>query len=97
ARLGKRMRHHGFAGLAEYCEYLRTQGDEAEFTLMVDALTTNFTNFLRENDHFKFMLEQALPLATQAGDKHFAVWSAASSSGEEPYTMAFYLSEQRPP
>ena len=33
ARLGKRMRHHGFADLAEYCEFLRSRGDENEFTL----------------------------------------------------------------
>jgi chemotaxis protein methyltransferase CheR len=88
ARLGKRMRHYGFAELGDYCDYVRSQGKGEEFTLMVDALTTNFTNFLRENDHFNFMVQQALP-----GHRKFHVWSAASSSGEEPYTIAFYLSE----
>ncbi len=96
ARLGKRMRHHGFADLAEYCEFLRTRADEDEFTWVVDALTTNFTNFLREEDHFKFMVETALPSIVARGQKSFNVWSAASSSGEEPYTIAMYLAEHFP-
>ena len=97
ARLGKRMRHHGLETLADYCDFLRTQADEDEFTLVVDALTTNFTNFLREEDHFQFMVQQALPLVLHKGQRRFQVWSAACSSGEEPYTMAMYLAEHFPP
>jgi len=97
ARLGKRMRKHGSAGLAEYCDFLRTRADEEEITRVIDALTTNFTNFLREEDHFKFLVEQALPSVLPKGKKKFRVWSAASSSGEEPYTIGFYLSEYYPP
>ena len=96
ARLGRRVRQHGFADLAEYCVFLRTRADEAEFTKVLDELTTNFTNFLREPDHFKFLVEHALP-SLPAGGKKFRVWSAASSSGEEPYTIALYLSEHYPP
>ena len=97
ARLGKRVRHHGFSGLTEYCDFLQTRADAAEFTLVVDALTTNFTNFLREEDHFKFMVEHALPATLLRAQKKFKVWSAASSSGEEPYSIGFYLSEHFPP
>jgi len=97
ARLGKRMRKHGFAGLAEYCEFLRADGDEEEITRVIDALTTNFTNFLREEEHFKFLVEHALPSALPKGRKKFRIWSAASSSGEEAYTIGFYLSEYYPP
>jgi chemotaxis protein methyltransferase CheR len=96
ARLGKRMRHHGFQTLAEYCDFLRHGAGEDEFTLVVDALTTNFTSFLREVDHFEAMVQEALP-ATLDGRKRFAVWSAACSSGEEPYSIAFYLFEHFPP
>jgi chemotaxis protein methyltransferase CheR len=96
ARLGKRMRFHGFSALTEYCEYLRDSGDEDEITRAVDALTTNFTNFLRESEHFEFMVTQALP-SLPASQKRFSVWSAACSSGEEPYSIAFYLFEQFPP
>ena len=94
ARLGKRIRHHGFSGLAEYCAFLRSGADEDELTKVVDALTTNFTSFLREEDHFKFLVQTALPPASK--EKRFRVWSAACSSGEEPYTLAFYLMEHFP-
>ena len=96
ARLGKRMRHHGFTELSEYCDFLRTRADEDEFTLVVDSLTTNFTNFMREEGHFKFLIEHALPSLLPPGKKKFRVWSAASSSGEEPYTIAMYLAEHFP-
>jgi chemotaxis protein methyltransferase CheR len=97
ARLGKRMRKHGFAGIAEYCDFLRAGGDEEEITRVIEALTTNFTNFLREEDHFNFLVQQALPSALSEGRKQFHIWSAASSSGEEPYTIGFYLAEHYPP
>src|SRR3989442_62371 len=45
ARLGKRMRHHGLETLAQYCDYLRRGCDEGELTHLVDALTTNYTQF----------------------------------------------------
>lgn len=96
ARLGKRMRHLGFSELSEYCAFLQTRADDQEFTLVVDALTTNFTNFLREEDHFKFLVEDALPAIVPRAGKKLNVWSAASSSGEEPYTIAFYLAEHYP-
>jgi chemotaxis protein methyltransferase CheR len=97
ARLNKRIRHLGFSGLAEYCDFLRTRADDGELTKVVDALTTNFTNFLREPDHFKFLVGEALPALLPPGEKKFRVWSAASSSGEEPYTICFYLSEHYAP
>jgi chemotaxis protein methyltransferase CheR len=97
ARLGKRVRHHGFSGLPEYCNFLRHGADQAEFTRVVDALTTNFTNFLREEDHFKYLVADALPSLLPEGQRNFHVWSAASSSGEEPFTIAFYLAEHFPP
>ncbi len=96
ARLGKRMRHHGHATLATYCNFLRTHADEDEFTMVVDSLTTNFTNFLREEDHFQFMVQDGLPTVLAPGQRRIHVWSAASSSGEEPYSMAMYLAEHFP-
>lgn len=96
ARLGKRIRSLGFDGLPAYCNYLRASDCEREFTFVVDALTTNFTNFLREESHFKFLVDQALPNLLANGRKKFRVWSAACASGEEPYSIAFYLLERYP-
>ncbi len=93
ARLGKHLRHHGFEDLAEYCRFLQTEADEDEFTRVVDALTTNFTFFMREPDHFRFLVETAFQEALVRGETAFRVWSAACSSGEEPYTIAFFLAD----
>ena len=97
SRLGKRMRHHGMDNLVEYCDFLRSGANEDEFTLVVDALTTNFTNFLREDDHFQFMVRPGPSAVLPKNQRRFHVWSAASSSGEEPYTIAMYLAEHFPP
>lgn len=93
ARLGKHVRKHGFADLAEYCHFLKTTAGEDEFTEVTDALTTNFTHFLREKDHFDFLVGTALPLLLSHGAKECRIWCAASSSGEEPYSIAMYLCE----
>jgi chemotaxis protein methyltransferase CheR len=97
ARLGKRLRHYGLANLGEYCDLLRSNADDSEIAQAVDALTTNFTHFLREEDHFKFLVTQALPLTCEAGQKRFRIWSAACATGEEPYSIGFYLNEYFPP
>ena len=95
ARLGKRMRHHGFETLGQYCAYLRRTGDEDEITHMVDALSTNYTQFLREKDHFDFLVGTALPKLV-GNRKKFNIWSAPCATGEEAYSIAFYLSEHFP-
>jgi chemotaxis protein methyltransferase CheR len=94
SRLGKRMRQNGIESLEDYCHFLQTEAEEEEFTHVVDALTTNFTNFLREQDHFEFMVEQALPAVLREERRPFKVWSAAGATGEEPYSIAFYLAEK---
>ncbi len=96
ARLGKRMRKHGLESVTDYCDFLATAGED-EVTEVVNALTTNFTSFLREEDHFQFMVRQALPALLTKGPRRFNVWSAACASGEEPYSIAFYLWEHYPP
>lgn len=98
ARLGKRLRHFSFASLAAYCDFLQSGGNnEEELELMTEALTTNFTGFLREESHFKFMVDQGLPALLAPGSSKIRVWSAASSTGEEPYSIAFYLGDRHPP
>lgn len=95
-RLGKRMRQLGIGSLVEYCNLLTRSSQEEEIIHVVNALSTNFTHFMREADHFPFLVEKALP-AVLGNRKKFKIWSAACSSGEEPYTIGFYLSEFYPP
>ena len=90
ARLAKRLRELGLASERDYLARLR--GDEAgeELVLFLDAISTNFTRFFREPDHFDSLREHIVALRT-AGQRRFRLWSAACSSGEEPYTVAMVL------
>jgi chemotaxis protein methyltransferase CheR len=96
ARLGKRLRALGMTRLGEYTSHLEKTGDPEEFTRLLDALTTNYTHFLREEDHFRFLVETALPPLLTGGGRRFGVWSAASATGEEPWSIALYLAEHFP-
>jgi chemotaxis protein methyltransferase CheR len=88
SRLSKRIRE---LGLPSFDAYLSLVGSSpAELYQMVDLLTTNKTNFFRENAHFEFMKSRILP---GVRDKRLRIWSAGCSSGEEPYTIAMVLRE----
>lgn len=89
-RLAKRLKA---LSLVDYATYLlRVERDPAEYQLVIDLLTTNETYFFREPKHFDFLRERILP-GCKAGQS-FSVWSAACSSGEEPYSLAMLLTDQ---
>jgi chemotaxis protein methyltransferase CheR len=89
ARLQKRLRHTGAASFAEYVRLLQRDVAGDELTAMLDALTTNHTAFLREPQHFDFLAQTVLPqLRDRSRVTPILGWSAACSTGEEPYTMA---------
>lgn len=97
-RLRKRMRRMGIPSFKQYCKYLFTdRGMAEELSHMIDAVTTNKTDFFREPAHFSYVVGTALPAllgGMKPGDeKKIIAWSAACSSGEEPYTLAMVLSE----
>jgi chemotaxis protein methyltransferase CheR len=94
-RLRRRMRAVGVPSLASYCQYLfERNGLEDEAIGLIDAVTTNKTDFFREPDHFDFLVGQALPELTARGDRRpIKVWSAACSIGAEPYTLAMVLAD----
>jgi len=95
-RLGKRLRHLGLTSYDEYCFLLRSHGASEELEHLVDLISTNHTRFYREPDHFTFLTSRILPpLIPQLADRGepLRIWSAASSSGEEPYTLAIVLAE----
>jgi chemotaxis protein methyltransferase CheR len=92
-RLGKRLKFHGLASYSEYYRLLASGHHPDEVQLMVDLLTTNETYFFREPQHFDFLRQVILPERRSAST--FRIWSGASSSGEEAYSMAMVLAEQR--
>lgn len=86
-RLNRRLRHLGLPSFRSYYEYVNTRAGASELQLMVDALTTNETSFFREPDHFHFLGKEILE-KRQAHSPRVRIWSAACSSGEEPYSLA---------
>ncbi|NTV29800.1 MAG: protein-glutamate O-methyltransferase CheR [Candidatus Omnitrophica bacterium] len=96
-RLGKRLRALGLDSYREYIRYLSEAGDDQELMLMINAISTNFTSFYRERQHFDFLLRTALPEIVRkkqaARSRKLRAWCAAASSGEEPYTLALTLLE----
>jgi chemotaxis protein methyltransferase CheR len=92
ARIGKRLRE---LGIADHDSYLQRVLDDAtgqEITALLDLISTNVTSFYRESDHFE-LLEQAVSDRLRTGQTRLRVWSAACSSGEEPYCIAITLLE----
>ena len=93
ARLMKRFRAIGMNSVEAYLKLIESKEGEHELGRMIDAMTTNKTSFFREIEHFKFFRETVLP---QLDSKRMRFWSAACSSGEEPYSLAMILREHLP-
>jgi chemotaxis protein methyltransferase CheR len=89
ARLARRLRELGLASEREYLDRLVSDSGE-ELVLFLDAISTNFTHFFREADHFE-TLRASVAEARSKGQRKFRFWSAGCSSGEEPYTAAMVL------
>jgi chemotaxis protein methyltransferase CheR len=95
-RIRRRLRDLNMASYAEYCGYVFGQdGDSSELVHLIDAVTTNKTDFFREAGHFDYLVSKALPdLAARLGvARDLLLWSAGCSTGEEPYTLAMVLAE----
>lgn len=82
-RLRKRLRHHGLTSCKEYLAFLGEHPDEIQS--FVNSLTTNLTSFFRESSHFNILREF---VAKHSVRRPLRIWCAASSTGEEPYTIA---------
>jgi chemotaxis protein methyltransferase CheR len=93
-RLRRRLRATGKPTFDAYCDYLfKGGGLEQETIYLIDAVTTNKTDFFREPNHFTFMRNHALPDIMARGTRSIRAWSSACSTGAEPYTMAIVLEE----
>jgi chemotaxis protein methyltransferase CheR len=98
-RLTRRLRALGCTTFQAYYEYVEANSDER--TTMLDCISTNETRFFREPKQFEFLEQTVLPRWRALGDsgtmpKRIRAWSAACSSGEEPYTLAMVLGTHFP-
>ena len=95
ARLQKLLKSGGFGSFKEYVRFLQNDTSGDELAAMLDAIATNHTSFFREPQHFEFLANVVLPPLRARGESATILgWSAACSSGEEPYTIAMTAFEQ---
>ena len=95
SRLGKLMRDHGFNTFAEYYRHVQKDSTGNALVELIDSLTTNHTSFFREPAHFEFLVQRIF--SEQKGHAPMRIWSAVSSTGEEPYTIALTAREHLGP
>jgi chemotaxis protein methyltransferase CheR len=89
-RLAKRLKHHSLNSYEAYFQLISKRQDELQ--VAVDLLTTNETHFFREQKHFDFLRQSVLP--QYAAGRPLRIWSAASSSGQEAYSLAMLLADE---
>lgn len=100
-RLARRLRELGLRSFGAY--YRRVvEEDKEELVCLLDCICTNETHFFREPQHFDFLQHQVIPewvaqAAPGQRSRRVRVWSAACSTGEEPYSLAMTLLDQLPP
>jgi chemotaxis protein methyltransferase CheR len=93
-RLRTCARHAGLGSVKAYCHYIFKDGGlDDEWPAILDAITTNKTDFFRESEHFDFLIQEAVPELLAGGARELSVWSAACSTGPEPYSIAMVLDQ----
>ncbi len=93
-RMSNTLMAHGFKTFSAYMDFLFADKSGNEMTKMLNKLTTNYTYFMRENEHFDFLVQKVLPFFERTRtSKTLYLWSAGCSSGQEPYSMAMAISE----
>jgi chemotaxis protein methyltransferase CheR len=92
SRLRKRLRRLGLRDFGAYCDRV-FGGDQRELVAMIDTVTTNKTDFFREPRHFDYLSSTAVPTLEDQLTAGLRVWSAACSTGEEPWTLAMVLAD----
>ena len=89
SRLSKHIRKKGLHSFTQYLKLVEETEHEKE--KLFNLITTNVTNFFREEHHFQFLINEYVPSIIDKHSKTIRVWSAACSSGEEPYSIAMTL------
>jgi len=88
SRLARRLRANGITSFHTYLDTLESKNDPGEWEAFTNALTTNLTSFFREGHHFPILADHVLGVKTP-----IQIWCAASSTGEEPYSIAMTMCE----
>lgn len=90
-RLFKRLLSNNISNFSDYYRYINTPENESELETALELITTNETFFFREEKHFEYLKDVILPDISP--NKEFKIWSAACSTGEEPYSIAMLMND----
>ena len=92
-RLSTALKQKGYKSFSDFVNHLLKTKDEGEMTLLLNKLTTNYTFFMREQEHLDYFQQQIIPeiVRRHQKDKVLSIWSAGCSTGEEPYNISMYL------
>jgi len=90
ARLMKRLRALRLPDFDTYLRYVESRNGHQELSFLIDVITTNKTSFFREPEHFNYLRDNILPKLT---NRRLRFWTAACSSGEEPFSLGILLRE----
>lgn len=95
SRLSYTITTLGFNDFSSYVDYITTTKNTKDIDIMLNKLTTNYTYFLREHEHFDYFKNTVLPYLEKkhSTNRVLSIWSAGCSSGEEPYTISMFLKE----
>lgn len=87
-RLSYTVKSKGFQNYGEYFKMLQAAENKAEMDIFLNKITTNYSYFSRESEHFEYLINQVLPELTKTRNHDLRIWSAGCSSGQEPYNIA---------
>ena len=94
-RLALSLKNQGYSSFTEFVDQLISKKDSHQIDFVLSKLTTNYTYFMREKDHYDFFMNVILPDITKKNEakKVLSIWSAGCSTGEEPYNISMCLKE----
>lgn len=92
-RLSPTIRKMGYQNFTDFVDHLLREKNQEEITMLLNKLTTNYTFFMREQEHLDYFRNRILPdlVRRHQRDKVLSIWSAGCSTGEEPYNLSMYL------
>ena len=95
SRLSSTLEGQGYTSFTAYLDHLMANGSQDDFDLLLNKLTTNYTFFMREKEHYDFFERVIMPdlVARHQRDRVLSIWSAGCSTGEEPYNISMYLKD----
>lgn len=91
ARLASELKAYGYTSYSQYINVLKKDPNSEKVDAFINKITTNYSYFSRETDHYDFLAKKVIPGLLQANKRGIKVWSAGCSTGEEPYNIAMAI------